>query len=273
MPPPRPGKTKITLGYLSIDFRKHAVAYLIAELFELHDRARFDVFGYSYGPDDGSPFRQRLVKAFDQFVDIQNVSFLEAARRIADDGVDILIDLTGYTGKHRTQIVALRPAPIQVSYLGYPGTMGAPFMDYILADDFIVPPAQQPFYSERLVHLPGCYQVNDSKRVIAPLPTRAECGLPEQGFVFCDFNNSFKITPRMFNVWMDLLKAVPGSVLWLLEGNRCIAPNLRREAASRGVGAAPGFGAGPIPAGAPGTPGPGRFVPRHVSLCGHTTAS
>ena len=237
LPPRRADKTKITLGYLSADFRQHAVAHLIAELFELHDRSRFDVFGYSYGPDDRSPLRRRIAGAFDKFVDMRSMSFRESAQRIAADEVDILIDLTGYTTHHRMPILALRPAPLQVNYLGYPGTMGADVMDYIIVDDFIVPADQQPFYTEKLVHLP-CYEVNDSKRAIAPqTPTRAECGLPAEGFVFCDFNNTFKINRRMFDVWMDLLKEVPGSVLWLFEGNRFVAGNLRREAAQRGVAA------------------------------------
>ena len=230
--------TRITVGYLSADFRSHATAWLAAELFEKHDRGRFAIFGYSYGPDDGSPMRRRLVKAFDRFVDVKDASFVEAAERIAADKVDILVDLKGYTQDARTQILALRPAPIQVNYLGYPGTMGAEFMDYILVDDFIVPPDQQPFFTEKLVHLPGCYQVNDSQREISPrIPSRSECGLPEEGFVFCCFNNSYKITPDVFGVWMELLKAVPGSVLWLLEGNHFVAANLYREASIRGVAA------------------------------------
>jgi predicted O-linked N-acetylglucosamine transferase (SPINDLY family) len=231
-------KSKISIGYLSGDFHCHATAWLIAELFEKHDRAGFVIFGYSYGPDDRSPMRRRLASAFDRFVDLKDASFMEAAERIAVDGVDILVDLKGYTRENRVQILALRPAPIQVNYLGYPGTMGAPFMDYVLVDDFVVPADQQPFFAEKLVHLPGCYQVNDSRREIAPhTPSRAECGLPEQGFVFCDFNNSYKITPEMFTVWMELLKGVPGSVLWLLEGNRFAPANLRREAEARGVAA------------------------------------
>ena len=180
--------------------------------------------------------RRRLVQAFDRFVDIKGVSIQEGARHIQQDGVDILVDLTGYTGEARTKILALRPALIQVNYLGYPGTMGAPFMDYILVDDFIVPPEQQPFFTEQLVSLPGCYQVNDSQREIAAqTPTRAACGLPQEGFVFCCFNNSYKITPEMFSVWIRLLRAVPGSVLWLLEANRWVPANLRREAEAQGV--------------------------------------
>ncbi len=231
-------KSKLTIGYLSADFRSHAIAVTVAELFEKHDRGRFAIFGYSYGPDDGSPMRQRLVKAFDRFVDVRDASFAEAARRIAADEVDILVDLTGYTLNGRTQILAIRPAPIQVNYLGYTGTMGAAFMDYIIVDDFIVPPEQQPFFTEKLVHLPGSYQVNDSQREISPhTPSRAECGLPQQGFVFCCFNNNYKITPEVFTVWMRLLQAVPGSVLWLLEDNPFAATNLRREAQARGVAA------------------------------------
>src|SRR5262249_42829322 len=153
------------------------------------------------GRDDGSPMRQRLIKGFDQFVDLKDLAFIEAAQRIAADGVDILVDLKGYTKGARTEILALRPAPVQVNFLVYPGTMGASFIDYIVVDDFIVPPDQQPFFTERLVHLPGCYQVNDSRREIATrTPTRAECGLPEMGFVYCCFNNNFKITPVIFDV-------------------------------------------------------------------------
>jgi predicted O-linked N-acetylglucosamine transferase (SPINDLY family) len=182
--------------------------------------------------------RGRLKRAFDRFVDVRNLSHLQAAQRIAGDEVQILVDLTGYTRNARTRILALRPAPIQVNYLGYPGTMGASFIDYILVDDYIVPSDQQPSFTEKLVHLPGCYQVNDSQREIASsTQSRAECGLPEAGFVFCSFNNNFKITPEMFGVWMELLKEVPGSVLWLLEGNRFAPANLCREAKRRGVAA------------------------------------
>jgi protein O-GlcNAc transferase len=231
-----PPRTKMIIGYLSADFHSHAVAYLIAELIEKHDRNRFAIHGYSYGRDDGSAMRGRLVRAFDRFVDVRNLSHLQAAQRIAGDEVQILVDLTGYTRNARTRILALRPAPIQVNYLGYPGTMGASFIDYILVDDYIVPSDQQPSFTEKLVHLPGCYQVNDSQREIASCKqSRAECGLPEAGFVFCSFNNNFKITPEMFGVWMTLLKEVPGSVLWLLEGNRFAPANLCREAKRRGV--------------------------------------
>jgi protein O-GlcNAc transferase len=233
---PRRPEAKITIGYLSADFHEHATAYLIAEVIEKHDRQHFTVVGYSYGPDDGSPMRRRLLKAFDRFVDLKDYSASQAAQRIHADEVDILVDLKGYTRHARTAIMALRPAPIQAQYLGYPGTMGADFIDYILVDDFIVPPDQQPFFTEKLIHLPGCYQCNDSQRPIAtPTPTKTECGLPETDFVFCGFNNTYKITPEMFDVWMRLLKAVPGSVLWLLEDNPFAPANLRREARVRGV--------------------------------------
>jgi len=230
------GQSVITVGYLSADFHEHATAYLIAELIEQHQRQRFAVFAYSLGADDGGPMRRRLVKAFDRFVDLKDASFVAAARRIEADEVDILVDLKGYTRQARPQIMAIRPAPIQVNYLGYPGTMAAPFIDYILVDDFVVPADQQPFFTEKLVHLPGCYQVNDSQRQIAAhTPSRAECGLPEGGFVFCCFNSNHKITPEVFEVWMCLLKAVPGSVLWLLEDNPVTSANLRKEALARGV--------------------------------------
>lgn len=234
--PVPPRGSKITVGYASADFWAHPTAYLVAELFEQHDRQRFKVIGYSYGPDDGSSMRRRLIAGCDQFVDLRTVSARDSAARVAADGVDILVDLKGHTQHSRPQLFALRPAPIQVNYLAYPSTTGAGYMDYILVDDFIVPPDQQPFFSERLVHLPGCYQVNDSRREIAAhTPSRSDCGLPANGFVFCCFNHNYKITPAAFDVWMQLLRAVPESVLWLLVGNPLAPPNLEREAAARGV--------------------------------------
>lgn len=228
--------TTIRLGYLSADFHEHATAYLMAELFERHDRRDFKIIGYSCGPDDASPTRRRLMRAFDRFVDLQPLGDAEAARLIRDDEVDILVDLKGHTKDSRPTILAYRPAPVQVNYLGYPGTMGAPFVDYLIADAFVAPFAHQPFYSEALVHLPACYQPNDSQRAIAErTPTRTECGLPEQGFVFCCFNNSYKITPEFFYIWMRLLALTPGSVLWLLDTAALARDNLRREASACGV--------------------------------------
>ena len=230
------GGRKITLGYLSADFNDHAIAVLSAELFEKHDRQRFQVYGYSYGRDDKSLMRARLEAGFDRFVDIRPLSHVDAARRIAADGVDILVDITGYTKNARSRILAARPAPIQVNFLSYVGTMGTPLVDYIMVDEFVVPAAMQPYYVEKLVHLPGCYMVNDSRRAISSqTQSRSECGLPEDGFVFCSFNNNYKITPAMFSAWMRLLAAVPGSVLWLLEGNGYAPASLRREAAARGI--------------------------------------
>jgi protein O-GlcNAc transferase len=235
-PKPRLAEGPLTIGYLSADFQEHATAHLISKLLSLHDRVRFQVFGYSYGRDDGSASRRRLVASFDRFVDLEAASFAEAASRIREDGVDIQVDLKGYTAGARPQILALRPAPIQVSYLGYPGTMGTDFIDFILADPFVVPPGQQPYFTERIVHLPDCYQVNDSSRPIAPRrPSRSDCGLPETGFVFCCFSATYKITPRLFDVWMRLLAAIEGSLIWLLESNALAPVNLRREAQNRGI--------------------------------------
>ena len=234
--PPRRAGSRIALGYLSADFHAHPTAFLIAELLEKHNRGRFEVHAYSYGQNDSSAIRQRLEKACDRFVDFQNTPSVDAAQRIQADGIDILIDLKGHTCQARTDILALHPAAVQVNYLGYPGTMGAPFIDYILIDDFVVPADQQLFFTEKLVHLPECYQVNDSRRPISPRqPTRAECGLPSTGFVFCCFNGAYKITPTVFDVWTRLLHAVPGSVLWLLGTNAIAAANLRKEAKARGV--------------------------------------
>lgn len=227
---------RIRLGYLSADFRNHAITYLTTQLFELHDRSRFEVIGFSYGPESDSEMRLRLTRAFDMFVDLRPYSHQDASRKIHDAGIDILIDLQGYTKNARTRILARRPAPIQVNFLGYPGTMGVDFIDYLVTDNFIIPPAQARFYSEKLVYLPDCYQPNDRKRAIAPdSPSRTDCALPEQAFVFCCFNNSYKITPDFFGVWMELLRKYPDSVLWLLEPSPLVRANLRREAEVRGV--------------------------------------
>ncbi len=229
---------RIRLAYLSADFREHPVAQLAVELFERHDRDRFEVLGYSFGPDDGSALRHRLVDAFDRFIDVRPLGFEQAARQIHTDQVDILVDLTGYTTHARTQILSLRPAPLQVSFLGYPGTMGCDFIDYILVDHFVAPADRQPFFSEQLVHLPHCYLANPSRRPLAdPGPSRSECGLPEDAFVFCCFNQGYKVTPQVFGVWTRLLQHVPGSVLWLPVSNSFAVTNLQREVAARGVSA------------------------------------
>ena len=232
----RDESSRIRLGYLSGDFHDHATARLMAELFERHDRDWFEVCAYSYGVDDDSPMRARLNRAFDRFVDIAASSHRDAARRIHEDKVDILIDLKGYTHRARPAIAACRPAPVQVSYLGFPATMGADFIDYVLVDRFVVPESQQAFFAERLVHLPTCYQVNDRTREVAAVRTsRSDCGLPERGLVLCCFNNSYKLSPATFGIWMRLLKAVPDSVLWLLGANGLVEANLRGEATKRAV--------------------------------------
>ncbi|ROH85362.1 glycosyltransferase family 41 protein [Pseudomethylobacillus aquaticus] len=230
---------RIRLGYLSADFRLHPLAFLITDLIEQHDRSHFEVLAYSYGPDDHSAERERLKLAFDQFVDIRPLSLRASAQRIRDDNIDILIDLTGYTQTSRSGIAALRPAPVQINWLGYPGTMGAhagrPLFDYLITDAVITPASAAAEYAEQLLTLP-CYQPN-SQRPLAPKPTRAKCGLPEQAFVYCCFNQTFKITPTMFAVWMDILKQVPHGVLWLLECNRWAKANLLKAAAGHGISA------------------------------------
>lgn len=230
------GHERLRIGYLSADYHSHATSYLIAELFELHDRRRFEVFAYSYGPDDSGPMRKRLVAACDRFVDIAGDANLAAARRIHQDGVDILVDLKGYTQGSRSAILGFRPAPLQLNWLGYPGTMGGEAVDYILADRHIIPPQYERFYSEKVIRLPDCYQINDRQRQVDERQySRQDCGLPETGVVFCSFNQNYKITPEMFDVWMRILTQLPDSCLWLLAFNPWAADNLRREAAQRGI--------------------------------------
>lgn len=227
---------KIRLAYLSADFREHPVAQLTAGLFERHDRERFEVCGISYGVDDRSAMRRRLMQGFDRFVDVLRLSDAGAAGALREAEVDIAIDLQGHTTGSRPGILAHRPAPVQVNYLGYPGTSGAEFIDYLVADAFVVPAEQKRFFSEQVVHLPDCFQVNDHQHVgPASAPTRAVEGLPENGFVFCCFNNSYKLNPWMFDIWMRLLREVPGSVLWLREESMAAAQNLRNEASGRSI--------------------------------------
>lgn len=233
----RPLGGRRRIGYLSAEFHAHATAYLAAELFELHDRSRFEVIAYSFGPDDGSAIRDRIKRGFDRFVDIRPLSNSEAAAAIHADGVDILVDLKGYTFRARPEIMALRPAPVQVNYLGYPGTMVAEFIDYLIGDRFVTPAGRASDYGEKLVVMPDSYQVNDRNRPIGETPSRRALGLPGRGFVFCCFNQAYKILPEMFSAWMRMLNAVPGSVLWLLEWNPWAAQNLRREASARGIDA------------------------------------
>lgn len=227
---------KIRLAYISADFHQHATAYLMAELFELHDKSRFELIAISFGVNDHSEMRHRLEQAFDQFIDVSAKSDAEIASLIKNLEIDIALDLKGYTTDYRAGIFAYRPAPVQVNYLGYPGTMASSYIDYIIADRVVIPPEHQAYYTEKVVYLPESYQVNDSKRVISNYtPSRAEVGLPESGFVFCCFNNNFKITPQVFDCWMRLLHKVEGSVLWLLATNPVTAVNLKNEAKQRGI--------------------------------------
>ncbi len=241
-PQRKPSGGILRIGYLSADFRQHATGVLAAGLFENHDRRRFTVFGYSTGADDGSALRARLVAGFDRFVDARDWTARRLATQIAADGVDLLIDLKGHTNAAPTHAVALRPAPIQVNYLGYPGTMGAPFVDYLIGDPVVTPFAHAADYSETLVQLPVCYQINDAKRSLLQPPPKSELGLPENAFVFCAFAQAYKLNPETFDAWAQILAAVPRSVLWLLDGgepglSRLVEANLLREAAAREVDA------------------------------------
>jgi predicted O-linked N-acetylglucosamine transferase (SPINDLY family) len=226
---------RLRIGYLSADFHEHATAYLIAGLLESHNRQAFEIIAYSYGRPDASSMRRRLQSACARFVEIGAMSDQEAAAGIQADCIDILVDLKGYTQHARTAILTYRPAPIQAQFVGYPGTMGTRLVDYLIADRFVVPDAHFRYYDEHIVHLPDCYQPNDPQRPIGETPTRTDAGLPEIGMVFCSFNETYKITPNMFDIWMRLLQSVPGSVLWLLASNRWAPDNLRREAQARGV--------------------------------------
>jgi protein O-GlcNAc transferase len=227
---------RIRIAYVSADFAEHPTSYLLAGLIEQHDRARFTIIGVSLGTATASAMRSRIAAAFDQFLDAGRKDDREVAGLLRHLEVDIAVDLMGFTHESRPGVFALRPAPVQVNYLGFPATMGADYMDYIIADRFVVPVEYQNHYREKLVYLPDCFQANDSKRTMGERPsTRPDAGLPESGSVFCAFSNSYKITPAIFDVWMRLLRQVDGSVLWLLGGNGAVEENLRREAAARGV--------------------------------------
>jgi predicted O-linked N-acetylglucosamine transferase (SPINDLY family) len=233
---PRPPSGKVRIGYFSCDFHEHPVSMLMAEVIETHDRSRFEVIAFSYGPDSQDVMRKRLLRGFDQFIDVRPKSDRDIALLAREVGVDIAVDLTGHTGDARTGIFALRAAPVQVNYLGYPGTMGADYYDYVIADTNVVPEAHEPYYSEKILRLPHSFLPHDSSRPIAARDfTREELGLPARGFVYCCFNTGYKITPEVFDSWMWILTRVPGSVLWLSQNNEAATGNLRREASSRGV--------------------------------------
>ena len=227
---------KITLGYFSADFRNHPIAHLTCGLFGQHDRECFNVYGYSYGKDDGSRYRNQIRRDCDRFIDVQGMSSPDIARRIYEDKVCILVDLMGHTAGSRLNVCALKPAPVQVTYLGFPGTTGASFMDYIITDKIVTPLVHEPYYSEKPVYLPHCYQVNNNRQEIADRRwRRTDLGLPEDGFVFSSFNQPVKIDPVMFNCWMNILKRIPHSILWLLLDNRIAEDNLRQAAEAAGI--------------------------------------
>lgn len=233
---PRATGPRLRVGYVSADLRNHPVAQLAAGLFERHDRARFEVTAYSLLGDDGSEHRRRVRAAFERFVDAEDLAPAALAQRIADDGIDILVDLTGYTGQAQTEVFALRPAPLQVGYLGFPGPMQARFIDYLIADAVVAPASELDAITEAVVHMPGSYQANDDRQPTAEAtPTRAQAGLPETGFVFCCFNQNFKIERAVFAAWMRVLAAVPDSLLWLFASNPEAEARLRAAAAAHGI--------------------------------------
>ncbi|HEX4635439.1 MAG TPA: tetratricopeptide repeat protein [Rhizomicrobium sp.] len=229
------GHDKIRLAYLSADFHEHVTAGLLAEMFERHDRERFEITAVSFGPDDASAMRARLIQAFDRFHDARQQSDRDVAALLRAWEIDIAIDLGSYTSGARPWVLAHRPAPVQAKYMGYPGTSGSDFIDYLIADRMAVPEDQQRFFSEKIIALPDTLWVTDTRRTLTQAPSRGEVGLPEQGFVFCCFNHNWKITPPVFDIWMRLLGKVEGSTLWLLEGNATIRGNLCREAEARGI--------------------------------------
>ena len=227
---------KIRIAYLSADFYRHATAFLMAGVFEQHDRTKFESFAISYGPSDDSDMRRRLEGAFDHFLDLRTAPDRAIAEKLREMEIDIAVDLKGYTGQGRPGILAQRGAPVQLHYLGYPGSLGAPYVDYLIADNTVIPRKSVDHYAEQIIFLPGCYQCNDARRPDpGELPPRGQAGLPENAFVFCCFNSSFKIGPDIFSAWMRLLRNLPESVLWLLDCDPIATANLRREAVGHGV--------------------------------------
>ena len=224
----------IKIGYLSSDFRDHPVAHNLLNLFRLHDRNQFHVTAYSCGRDDNSKYRQQIINDCDNFIDLQKLNDLESAKKIHADKIDILIELMGHTRDNRLAICAFKPAPVQISYLGYPGTTGAEFIDYLIADQTVIPTEDKIHYSEDIIYLPDCFMVAD-RAPIANLPSKTGCGLPEKGFIFCSFNTPFKIEPVMFKVWMDILKAIPNAFLWLRDGSEHYKENLQSAAKKHNV--------------------------------------
>ncbi len=226
---------KLRIGYLSSDLCSHAVSILTAELYELHDRNRVEVFAFSWSREDGTPLRARVVKAMDHYISIAAMSDEEAARCIRAHEIDILVDLHGLTLGTRPDILSWRPAPVQMTYLGFPGSTALPCIDYVIADRFVLPPELAPHFTERALYMPNSFQINDRQREIGPRPTRASCALPDDGFIFCSFNNNFKFTEEVFASWMRILLRVPGSVLWLVSDHDSVRQNLRASAEQLGV--------------------------------------
>lgn len=227
---------RIKVAYYSSDFHEHATSYLIAELFELHDRSKFEVFGFSYGPVSASPIRARLERAFDNFFEVSQFSDASIVELSRDLRIDIAIDLKGFTWGGRFDIFQRRVAPIQISFLGYPGTLVAPFIDYVIADEIVIPKESACFFSEKIIYLPNCYQINDRKRFFpSSIGSASVYGLPEGKFIFCCFNNNFKILPSILDVWCDILKSVPNGILWLLEDNNFASENLKRYFEAAGI--------------------------------------
>jgi len=224
----------IKLAYLSGDFRDHPVAHNLLNLFHLHDRSNFHITAYSCGPDDGSNYRRHIKQDCDHFVDIQHLPDFEAAKLIKKDNIDILVELMGHTRDNRLRLCAFRPAPIQISYLGYPGTTGADFIDYIIADEIVIPPEHTRFYSEKIIYLPDGFMIAD-RAPIGSLSSRKMNDLPPNAFIFCSFNNAYKIEPVMFDIWMKILNQVPNSILWLRRGNATMGKNLLNEAIKRQI--------------------------------------
>lgn len=228
--------SKIRIGYFSADFHNHATSFLMVNIFELHDRSKFEFYAFSFGPNLNDEMRFRLSNAFDQFIDVSYMSDYEVTNLARKLNINIAIDLKGYTEGQRAGIFSKRCAPIQVNFLGYPGTMSAPFYDYIIADSIIIPNNMELFYSEKIVFLPNTYQPNDSNKVISSNNLKKQDhGLPENAFVFCSFNNTYKILPEIFDIWLNILKAVPHSVLWLIKDNNLAVSNLRMYAEKNGV--------------------------------------
>ena len=225
---------RIRVGYVSSDLREHAIGYLMSELFEVHDKSKVEVFAYYCGKDPQGPLTDRIKASVEHWVDISAMDDATAARRIAADGIDILVDVNGLTRHARTAVFARRPAPIQVNWLGFPGSMGSPYHQYIIADDWIIPEGSEVYYAEKALRLP-CYQPNDRKRVVAELPTRASVGLPDDAFVFCCFNGTQKFTRFHFDRWIEILRRAPGSVLWLLEAEAEINENLAAYVEAKGI--------------------------------------